>query len=361
MGFLEDVELLYETRPYPPVSVLSPLFQKVDRDALVLLNYSAGFSACYGTVAEKKRPKILVAGCGTFEPVVVALANPNADILAVDLSEASLKKLQWQLQARGLSQRVRLWKGDFQKLQENGFDYLIATGVLHHLESPHQGLQALVDRSSEKPVIRLMLYSRLGRSLLYGAKRMGEILGIKTPKEFRALISRLPADHPYRIYFHLYSDAESDDGLADGYLHPCDRPFVAEEVRELLKSQGLRAGKFLHRLEGQPDFADELLASSIMKSIDQVREIDPWQKLAALEALSQLDENFHFFAGKDGHWNCLSDTWRWNPVLPKSGTLYSRIVDKSLAYDQRVAPSAHENFEDLKAALFVLPGVTDGV
>lgn len=361
MGFLEDVELLYETRPYPPVSVLSPLFQKLDRDALVLLNYSAGFSACYGAVEEKKHPKILVAGCGTFEPVVVALANPNAEILAVDLSEASLKKLRWQLQARGLSQRVRLWKGDFQKLPESGFDYVIATGVLHHLESPQRGLQALVDRSSAMPVIRLMLYSRLGRSLLYGAKRMGEILGIKSPKEFRTLISRLPPNHPYGIYFHLYSDAESDVGLADGYLHPCDRSFVAEEVRELLGGQGLVAGKFLHKHEGQPDFADELLAGSMRKTIDQVRELDPWQKLAALEALSQLDENFSFFAGKKGDWNRFADTWRWNPILPKKGDLYSRIVDKSLMFDQRVAPHSHENFEDLKTALFVLPGVPNGI
>lgn len=359
MGFLEDVELLYETRPYPPVSVLSPLFQKVDRDSLVLLNYSAGFSACYGTSGgQKKRPKILVAGCGTFEPVVVAMANPDSEIVAVDLSEASLKKLRWQLQARGLSQRVRLWKGDFQKLPEYDFDYILATGVLHHLEDPEQGLRALLERSSAKPVLRIMLYSRWGRSLLYGAKRLGEILGIKNPRDFRSMMSRLPPDHPYRIYFHLYSDAEADDGLADGYLHPCDRPFVAEEVQQMLSRNSLRVGKFLHKFEGQPDYADELLASSLGKPLDALRSMDPWKKLAALEALAQLDENFLFFAGKDGNWTHSPEAWMWNPSLSnysKKGIAYSKIVGKSLAFDQRIDPAKHENFFDLCNGLFVLP------
>jgi hypothetical protein len=351
MGFLEDVEALYEARPYPPVSWLSSLLQKIDRDSLVLLNYSAGYAACYGSLAgAKENPKILVAGCGTFEPVVVAMANPAAEIWAVDLSENSLRKLQQQLLWRGLAKRVKIWKGDFQKLPERDFDYCIATGVLHHLENPQAGLRALVDRSSEQPVFRLMLYSKWGRNLLYGAKRMAEILGIADPKQFRAWIAKLPADHPYRIYFHLYQDAETDAGLADGYLHPCDRPFYSREVRDLLAKFDLVAGKFLHRFEGQPDYANEIIGANLRED---------WDKIAALDALAQLEENFLFFAGKKGVSSSLapnSNNWVWNPILPRSGAAYSRVLGKTLTFDQRKSWAEQESPGELQRALFLLPG-----
>ncbi len=348
MGFLEDVESLYEARPYPPVSFLSSILQKIDRDSLVLLNYSAGYAACYGSLAgAKQNPKILVAGCGTFEAVVVAMANPTATIWAVDLSESSLRKLQQQLKWRGLANRVKLWRGDFQKLPERDFDYCIATGVLHHLENPHEGLRALLERSSEQPVLRLMLYSKWGRNLLYGAKRMAEILGIRDPKEFRAWINRFPADHPYRIYFHLYQDSATDTGLADGYLHPCDNPFLAGEVREMLSNLGLAVGKFLHRYEGQPEYADEIFGFGLKND---------WDKIGALDALAQLEENFLFFVGKKGNFYAPSSQWVWNPILPQSGAAFSKILGKTLNFDQRKPWSEQESPVELQKAMFLLPG-----
>lgn len=36
------------------------------------------------------RPRIWIAGCGTFQPYAFAVANPQAEIVAGDLSEPSL-------------------------------------------------------------------------------------------------------------------------------------------------------------------------------------------------------------------------------------------------------------------------------
>jgi SAM-dependent methyltransferase len=300
--------------------------QPVRRDDLPLLNYQAGYGLCYGAGAPEK-PRILVAGCGTIEPVAVAMANPKADILAVDISEASLKRLRWQARARGVN--IRTLHSDIEALEERDFDYIIATGVLHHLEDPARGLRALVERSRGKAVFRFMLYSRFGRELLYGAKELGRLLGIKEPKAFRKMIASLPASHPYRVYFHLYGDAATDTGVCDGYLHPCDQPFDALTLRDFLKQAGLEVGGFLHKPSGQ--------ATS-------------WEELAVKESLAQLEENFCFFAGfpaekKEG-------ILVWNPALPAKGKFFSRLLGEEIGFD-RSAPVADQG--RLARALFLLP------
>lgn len=323
---LDDVAALYNARPYPPVGFLSPFLQPMRRDDLPLLNYQAGYGVCYGAGAVKK-PRVLVAGCGTVEAVAVALANPGADILAVDISEASLKKLRWQAKARGVN--IRTLHSDIGALAEGDFDYLIATGVLHHLADPAAGLRALVERSRGKAVFRFMLYSRFGRELLYGAKELGRLLGIKEPKAFRKMIASLPASHPYRIYFHLYSDAATDTGLCDGYLHPCDQPFDSFSLRDFLSGAGLEVGRFLHKPSGQA------------KS---------WEELAVKESLAQLEENFCFFAGFSS--GKREGALVWNPALPKKGRYFSRLLGEEVAFDQEKSP---ENPGRLAEALFLVP------
>jgi SAM-dependent methyltransferase len=326
MGKLEDVGSLYERRPYPAVSVLSSLLQPMRRDDLPLLNYQAGYASCYGSLeGSAPRPRILVAGCGTFEPVAVALANPAAEILAVDLSARSLEKLRWQARLRGLSGRIRTLKANFEELAEGEFDYVIATGVLHHLENPGRGLAALVAQSKPRGLFRMMLYSRWGRDLLYGAKDLLALLGAKDPASVRLVMASLPADHPYRIYFHLYSDAANDAGLADGYLHPCDQPFTAHSLRDFLEGAGLPSWFFLHRPEGQPAAAE--------KFADFTPGQDDWDRLAVLDALGQLEENFCLFAGRAPRGE-EREPLVWNPALPRRGRYFSKLLGELLEFDQ---------------------------
>lgn len=339
----EIVASFYEERPYPPVSLLSPLLMGVRRDDLPLLNYQAGFAACFGSMeGSAKSPKILIAGSGTVEGVAVALANPGAEILAVDLSKKALKKLAWMAKCKGLKIETRVQ--DLQTVTGT-FDYIIATGVLHHLEDPVRGLQHLKTLSHSHTVHRYMVYSKFGRELLYRCKDLASKLGIKDPKGMRKLIQSLPDQHPYKIYFHLYSDSSTDAGLADGYLHPCDQPFDALALREFLNSAGLDVRRFLHRPEGQPE-----------KFVD-FPNLGHWEKLALLELYGDLEENFCFFAAnKESTLRLHSNIFDWNPALPNKGEFQSRLLGEKIFFQKSdLMFLKKEERRKLIDALFLLP------
>ncbi len=348
MGILEEVRAHYEASPYPPLGLLSPFLQPVRRDERVLVNYRAAYAASYGSLAgAAEKPRIAVVGCGTFEAVAIALANPGAEIVAIDLSERSLRHLRWQAFWRGLGKQIKTLQCDLHQIpaHEGPFDFFVATGVIHHLPKPLLGLQALLARATARPVFRCMIYSRWGRSLLYGTKSMAEAMGVRTPKDLRRMIAALPADHPYRIYFHLYEDSQTDAGLSDGYLHPCDQAFTALELERLLEAAGLQVSRFLHHPDGQPTYASHMTPS--MKSLTD------WERLAVLEIYGDLQENFLFFARPAGlaHQDP-GQEWEWNEALPQRGRVFSKLLGEYLEVDKSQAPREPDK---LKAALFVLP------
>lgn len=282
-----SVRNLYEQYPYPRVS----LFARMRRADSFLLNYEANASAAFGsTEFAAKKPRILVVGAGTFEPYVAALANPHAEIVALDFSEASLKRLRWRLRLHGLSSRVQMLPLDLLKLNgmHGEFHFIVATGVLHHLPNPSDGLRALAERLAPFGVLRTMLYSRFGRSGIYRIRALCQNLGLKSGRELRNFLGSLPTDHPLRIQFMLYRDARQEGGVQDGFFVAEDHPFDAWECAAWFEEQGLVTTKFLHTPSGQVEAFDLLKKNLGLKYMS----INPWEKIGVLDRLSELESNY---------------------------------------------------------------------
>lgn len=121
--------------------------------------------------------RILVAGCGTGrEALSAALRFPDAEILAVDLSLTSLAYARSRAQMHGIT-NVTFRQADILKLGqiEDRFDYITSSGVLHHLADPEAGWKILRGLLKPKGMMRIALYSELGRfAVVAGRKAIQE-------------------------------------------------------------------------------------------------------------------------------------------------------------------------------------------
>ena len=115
--------------------------------------------------ASSKGRTILIAGCGTGQQVAGAATNfPLADITAIDLSRASLAYAARKAKEYCFD-NVKFAQGDLLQVAalNKTFDYIICGGVLHHMQSPRDGLAALKAVLKARGVMRIALYSEIAR------------------------------------------------------------------------------------------------------------------------------------------------------------------------------------------------------
>ncbi|MCC7305899.1 MAG: class I SAM-dependent methyltransferase [Alphaproteobacteria bacterium] len=108
---------------------------------------------------------VLIAGCGTGqEAVYFARAMPQALILAVDLSRASLAYAIRKAEEFGI-ENIYFRQGDILEIGNTGkkFDLVVTSGVLHHMQDPVKGWRCLAGSVKPGGWMRVALYSRLAR------------------------------------------------------------------------------------------------------------------------------------------------------------------------------------------------------
>jgi SAM-dependent methyltransferase/tetratricopeptide (TPR) repeat protein len=147
---------------------LSTLFPRFERPAFVTQN-----------------PRILVAGCGTGEePITIALANPNSEVVAVDLSRRSIAYATRMARKLGVT-NIRFLQADIMNLGEldGHFHFISSSGVLHHLGDPLAGWRVLVDKLVPAGLMQIALYSKHGRAPLSAMREEAERRGLEPVSE----------------------------------------------------------------------------------------------------------------------------------------------------------------------------------
>lgn len=142
------VQDMYETRPYPRWS-------------------SASLGNTTDHVREISRDlDILVAGCGTGqEPALLINRMPECHITAIDLSRTSLSYAVRKAKELGYINHVDFFHGDLMNVSrlDRDFDFVVSSGVLHHLKDPDKGLSAILHCLRPQGLLSLSLYSKIAR------------------------------------------------------------------------------------------------------------------------------------------------------------------------------------------------------
>jgi SAM-dependent methyltransferase len=232
------------------------------------------------------RPRIWLAGCGTFQPYAFAVANPHAEITATDLSETSLaiarRRCQWHRQRHVQFAPVDL--DEPSTWPDGRFDLIECYGVLMNLADPLATLRGLRERLTPNGVLRLMVYPHWSRQRVFQLQRTARLLGFTAaerhhPAAFRTFVRRLGRTHPLRYAFATYADSRNDAGVVDAFLHGGDRGFTAFQLGDLLAAAGLQPEHWFHRPWAQPDVMAERLGCGGRAQTFVLDYLDLWQEL----------------------------------------------------------------------------------
>jgi SAM-dependent methyltransferase len=193
---------------------------------------------------EPEATRLLVAGCGSGQQVLqLALAFPEAEVVAFDLSRRSLGYAARMAERHGAAQ-VRFAQGDLLAYEaDEPFHLVSCSGVLHHLADPLAGWRQLRAVLHPDGILKVGVYSTLARRGISVAQALVAGWGHGTDAEglrrSRQALLALPEGHPARAVFG-FVDAYSLSGFRDLVCHVQERSYTLAEVGEALAAVGMR-------------------------------------------------------------------------------------------------------------------------
>jgi SAM-dependent methyltransferase len=253
---IKAVQNQYASLPYP----LRNLEDEKDRILMVIGEAfpEINHRLFKGSEDFKSGFRFLIAGGGTGDSSTFLAEQcrkiPNAEIVYLDFSKPSLEVARARLEARGLNNVTFICDSIFNipKLDLGKFDFINCSGVLHHLDSPNDGLKILADSLSDRGGMHLMVYAKYGRTSVYHIQEImrminsevssidNEILNVKT------LMQALPNTNWFVRSQDLIQDHihYGDVGYYDLFLHKQDRAYSIPELYDFVEQAGLRLVDF---------------------------------------------------------------------------------------------------------------------
>ncbi|MCM2277943.1 MAG: class I SAM-dependent methyltransferase [Oligoflexia bacterium] len=286
----------YERFPYPPIPALA-LPRRGQGEGL---RFELGAQLVRNGYAETLRDhrgiRILVAGAGTFETLVVAQTHPRAaELVAVDLSGSSLAKTRARLRLHRLARPftrlpcVRLVAADLRDWSDpRGFDYILASNVLHHVEDPAALLSRLAGMLRPGGLLRLVTYPKASRLWMREAGHWLALNGVTpgTPslkRRAHEAIGLLPPEHPARLAFETQGETAREAGIVDAFLNACENPLSPLEWREATRRAGLSLVAETQAESSRSAFVVSLLPATAA--------LDAWTRLQILDDFLELCAN----------------------------------------------------------------------
>lgn len=243
-----NVAAFYEGHPYPPpIDDLKGYSQKWDDR-----RRRADARLFWPSQPYREDRSILVAGCGTSQAAKYALRWPKTHVTGIDFSATSIEQTA-KLKRKHSIRNLELKHLPVELAGQLGqcFDYVVCTGVLHHLPDPEAGLRALSQVLEPAGAMHLMVYAPYGRTGIYMLQDYCRRLGIGTSSdeivELADSLRALPPDHPIMPLLRNAPDFASEAGLADALLHPQDRAYSVPQLFDFLASAGLAFGRWIRQ------------------------------------------------------------------------------------------------------------------
>lgn len=178
---LEKIRQQFESSPYPRVPLDKSPKDDSNFSQLYLHNLLTPYYLRNRQITETEGKVILDAGCGSgYKSLILAVANPGARIVGIDLSEQSVKLSHERLKHHGFGERSEFHTLLIEDLPQLGleFDYINCDEVLYLLPDPVAGLKNFRSVLKPKGIIRANLHNSLQRQTYFQAQEAFNLMGL---------------------------------------------------------------------------------------------------------------------------------------------------------------------------------------
>ena len=224
----------YEENPYPRWTI----------NPLAVFAADRALGKTISGDEQRTKLEILIAGCGTGRHAVqTAQVLPNARVLAVDISLASLAYARRKTRELGLC-NIEYAQADILKLGTIGrtFDRIEVVGVLHHLADPKIGWRVLLPLLRPNGEMRIGLYSETARRAIVDARSFIAERGYRaTAEDIRKCRQEIIRDGNDRRWeaVTLAEDFYSMSGCRDLLFNVMEHRFTIPEIVAFLNDNDL--------------------------------------------------------------------------------------------------------------------------
>lgn len=246
LELIENIRQQFDNTPFPRIPLEeSP---KDNSELLYLHNLVTAYYFRNRKVINTEGKVILDAGCGTgYKSLVLALANPGAKIVGIDLSEESVKLAEQRLQYHGVA-NAEFYALKIEELPSLGlqFDCINADEVLYLLPDAVAGLQAMKSVLAPDGIIRTNLHSANGRAGVFRAQAVFKAMGLMdgSPGELEIEIVRetmeaLEDGVGLKAFTWNSDRAQNESWIMSNYLLVGDKGCSIPEVFAMLRAADL--------------------------------------------------------------------------------------------------------------------------
>ncbi|NJR69750.1 MAG: class I SAM-dependent methyltransferase [Synechococcales cyanobacterium CRU_2_2] len=182
---LEKIRQQFDFGPYPRIPIEST--PKNNLQDLFNHNLITPYYMRYQKLPKLAAPMILDIGCGTgYKALELALANPSAQIVGIDISAKSIELAQARFahhEQKNAEFRV-LDVADLHLLGQK-FDYINCDELLYLFPNPAETLAIMASVLQPEGIIRSNLHSSLQRAAFFRAQEMFQMMGLmdENPEE----------------------------------------------------------------------------------------------------------------------------------------------------------------------------------
>lgn len=256
------VQAFYDRFPYPPAP-----------DAYArLLDDPWLFAKAIGQETGRKdfRPKkIWVAGCGAMQALNTALAFPESEVLGTDISEEQLARCRADERQVG-APNLELRRFDLASdLWTRQFDYVICTGVIHHMPDPRVGLLQLRSALATDGLLELMVYhSYHVEKFAAFADAVRTLLGTRDAPDF---------EREWEAARGLVSA-----GVPDTLIHPIIHHYTMRSLARLVQLGALRFVQPRHNHESK-GATWSIVKPGTMSEWERLSDLDRWTVSSELQ------------------------------------------------------------------------------